>query len=258
MGSGKDRLCEIMHTASDMLLGAHGHLLNFNPAYFGNRLPVYAQAIGALCCMDDCIGFVDGTLRFTCRPGPHWSKLPPGLSQYNLQRSAYSGHKRHHGIKFQACTFPDGIMCLDGPYEGRGNDRYMWTASGWVAAFPLLVDAAGNLYSLFADGGYTMQNQLITPWPRALAPVGSPQRAFNDQMSRVRVSVEWGFNLITNSWQNLDFSRWQRIGLTNPGSQYRAAVLLHNIRACVRETNQVAVYFDLRPPTLQDYLSGNW
>jgi hypothetical protein len=59
------------------------------------------------------VGFVDGTLRFTARPTRE-------------QRVMYSGHKRHHGMKFQAVVTPDGLIVhLAGPYEGKKHDMGM-------------------------------------------------------------------------------------------------------------------------------------
>jgi hypothetical protein len=47
------------------------------------------------------------------------------------------------------------------------------------------------------------------------AASGSPQHALNSEMASVRVGIEWGFNLITNRFQSVDFIRWQRLFSTN-------------------------------------------
>ena len=77
-------------------------------------------------------------------------------------------------------------------------------------------------------------------------------------MSSVRVAVEWGFNLVTNTFQTVDFIRWQRFFMTRPARQYRIATLLTNCLTCIRGTNMVAEQFACAPPTLHDYLTGNW
>jgi hypothetical protein len=57
-------------------------------------------------------GFVDGTFRGFCRP-----------TGYEQQRSAYSGHKKDTGQKWQAVVTPDGIVSsLVGPFLGPVND----------------------------------------------------------------------------------------------------------------------------------------
>lgn len=61
-------------------------------------LEVYADAIyrkGAA--LDNCFGFVDGTVRPICRPGIN-------------QRMVYNGHKRIHSLKFQSVSLPNGII----------------------------------------------------------------------------------------------------------------------------------------------------
>ena len=47
--------------------------------------------------MDNCIGFIDGTVRPICRPG-------------EFQRVVYIGHKRVHALKFQSFTLPNGMI----------------------------------------------------------------------------------------------------------------------------------------------------
>ena len=60
-----------------------------------------------------CIGFLDGTIRQQCRP-------------VRGQRAIFSGHKRYHGLKFQALTVPDGLIAaMFGPVEGRLHDSTM-------------------------------------------------------------------------------------------------------------------------------------
>ena len=58
----------------------------------------YAEAVydkGAA--LDNCIGFIDGTVRPICRPG-------------EFQRVVYNGHKRVHALKFQSFTLPNGMI----------------------------------------------------------------------------------------------------------------------------------------------------
>ena len=53
--------------------------------------------------LNNCFGFIDGTVRPICRPGEQ-------------QRILYNGHKRLHSIKFQAVALPNGLIgILYGP-----------------------------------------------------------------------------------------------------------------------------------------------
>ena len=69
--------------------------------------------------LDNCVGFIDGTIRPTCRPS-------------HEQEAAYSGHKRLHGLKYQSIIFPNGLIgSLIGPYEGRRHDLGMLREREW-------------------------------------------------------------------------------------------------------------------------------
>ena len=47
--------------------------------------------------LDNCFGFVDGTVRPITQPGEN-------------QRVLYNGHKRVHAIKFQSVALPNGLI----------------------------------------------------------------------------------------------------------------------------------------------------
>ena len=84
----------------------HGHRISrwnnvlLNPP----ALEMYAQLVhdkGAA--LQNCFGFIDGTVRPIARPDQH-------------QRVMYNGHKRVHAIKFQSLVLPNGLIAnLYGP-----------------------------------------------------------------------------------------------------------------------------------------------
>lgn len=85
----------------------HGHLLADLKSHGWldeDQLDVFAAAVknqGAP--LENCVGFVDGTIRPTCRP-------------HRRQKVAFSGHKRQDGLKFQSVMLPNGIIgSLMGP-----------------------------------------------------------------------------------------------------------------------------------------------
>jgi hypothetical protein len=47
--------------------------------------------------LDNCFGFVDGTVLPICGPGEN-------------QRLVYNGHKRVHALKFQSVALPNGLI----------------------------------------------------------------------------------------------------------------------------------------------------
>ena len=69
-----------------------------------DNLECYAEAIhskGAV--LNNCFGFVDGTVRPICRSNAN-------------QKQVFNGHKRVHALKFQSVAIPNGLIAnLYGP-----------------------------------------------------------------------------------------------------------------------------------------------
>ena len=92
-------LSMIYNIVLDYIYNTHGHRISqWNHTILDPvSLERYAEAVydkGAA--LDNCIGFIDGTVRPICRPG-------------ELQRVVYNGHKRVHALKFQSFTLPNGM-----------------------------------------------------------------------------------------------------------------------------------------------------
>ena len=96
----------ILAEVTEFIAETHGHLLrNLDQPWLRPvQLESFARAIhekGAA--LDNCWGFVDGTVRPICRPKEH-------------QRVMYNDHKRVHGLKFQSVVAPNGLIAnLFGP-----------------------------------------------------------------------------------------------------------------------------------------------
>lgn len=203
--------------------------------------------------------FMDDTVRQTCQPCPDLSKLPPGITQYQCQRAQYSGHKHYHGFKAQAIMSPSGMVvhCY-GPVDGRRHDSFMLADSGIL---PLLagLTVGGVNFGVYTDSAYPATPNLFIPFARAMAPPGSVAARLNEAMAVPRTcTTEWWFGITTNTFQALDFSRWQRQYWTAPALQYFVAVLLVNCRTCLDGGNKISKFFQCFPPDLGDYLSGHF
>ena len=99
-GRSVPEMSMIVNQVIDYIYETHGHLVTEwnNQLLHPVALQSYADAIhrnGAA--LDNCFGFVDGTVRSICRPTKH-------------QRVVYNGHKRVHSIKFQAVSIPTGLI----------------------------------------------------------------------------------------------------------------------------------------------------
>ena len=93
-------LSMITNEVIDYIYNNHSHrIMQWNPTILQPaQLQEYANAIhvkGAA--LDNCFGFIDGTVRPISRPGEH-------------QRIVYNGHKRVHGLKFQSVALPNGLI----------------------------------------------------------------------------------------------------------------------------------------------------
>ena len=105
--------CIIFYWILDHIYETFKHLLtDFNVAFLTpQKLDEYADAIrtkGAA--LDNCFGFIDGTVRPVCRPNKD-------------QEIVYNGHKKTHALKFQSVVLSNGLIGnLFGPLEGKRHD----------------------------------------------------------------------------------------------------------------------------------------
>lgn len=73
-------------------------------------------------------------------------------------------------------------------------------------------------------------------------------------MSSVRVSVEWLFCDVAESFKFIDFKKNLKLHLSAVGKHYIISSLFRNILTCLYG-NKTADFFDVNPPTVENYLS---
>uniref|UniRef100_A0A6U7DUP4 DDE Tnp4 domain-containing protein n=1 Tax=Haptolina brevifila TaxID=156173 RepID=A0A6U7DUP4_9EUKA len=193
-----------------------------------------------------CIGFIDGTFRPHTRPG-------------RGQRQCYSGYKKLHGIKFQSVVSANGLIVdFFGCVVGRRGDGYMLGASGFLARMAALVATEGQPFYVYGDPAYSLSQFILRGFKGAMTPA---QQAFSTDMSRVRETVEWGFELIVRDWAFVDFCKNLKIHKQPIGRLYFVAALLTNMKTCVMAAhtfdyfgNQISQAFGVSPPSLHNYL----
>ena len=99
-GRSVPELSLILHEVSNFIYTNHGYLLIDldQPWLNSNHLENFARAVYEKgTALENCWGFVDGTVRPICRPGEN-------------QRVMYNGHKRVHALKFQSVVAPNGLI----------------------------------------------------------------------------------------------------------------------------------------------------
>ena len=244
-------ISEIINETATYINNKWGHLLDWDATglVHPKNLRVYANALrdfGAPC--ETVFGFIDCTIRQTCRPG-------------EFQELVYTGYKKCHGMKFQAVVIPNGLVAhLSGPFRAPQNDMGVLRESRLLERLERYAIQPGSspndppqwrFYQLYGDSAYGVSSVMISPYCGVVPPTPE-QRAWNAAMGGVRISVEHGFGLILQDWPQLNCFWRQRIWGTRCGIMYRVGVLLTNAHACL-VPNQTSRRYDCDPPTLDEY-----
>lgn len=201
----------------------------------------YAEKIAAKGApLANCCLFIDGTVRQMCRPK-------------RLQKEAFNGHKRHHGLKFQSLVAPnDLIVNLHGLMSGRRHDAALLSESKLLDFMQRHGNTPnGEPLIVYGDPAYPLTRNLSRPYRGQ--HLTAAEAAFNKWMSSVRQCVEWEFGKVAKTWAFLDFHKNLRLFSSPVGKFYMVGVLINNCHTCLygSETSQ---YFGLNPPTLEEYL----
>lgn len=238
-GRSKSELSIIANSVQDWVIEHHLHRLQSlsQPWLDHEQFAAAVLARGAAC--DNVFAFIDGTLKHTCRPRKN-------------QKEVYSGHKRHHGLKYQAVQCPNGLVChAYGPSLGKVHDSTMYRESGLDDLLQQVQGNNGRQLAIFGDAAYALRPYLYTPYKGAvLTPA---KQEFNNAMQPVRLCVEWSFDKLTKNFAFTNYYSNQKIFLQQLAKQYLAATLFTNCHTCLYGS-QTSTFFDLAPPTLEQYL----
>ena len=111
---------------------------------------------------------------------------------------------------------------------------------------------AGQPFCVYGDPAYPLRVHLQGPFRYGVL---TPQMsAYNTEMSAVRISVEWLFGDVINSFKFLDFKKNLKLMLSSVGKMYVVSVILRNALTCLYG-NLTSEYFDLQPPTIDEYFN---
>ena len=108
-------ICMMTNKVLNFIFENHGPRItqwNNNTILNPECLEQYAEAIYAKgAALNNCFGFVDGTVWPICRP-----ICRPICQPNENQRQVYNGHKRVHTLNFQSVAIPNGLIAnLYGP-----------------------------------------------------------------------------------------------------------------------------------------------
>lgn len=138
-----------------------------------------------------------------------------------------------------------------GPVEGKRHDAFMLNVSGLSPLLQQFVKPNGEPFVVYGDPAYGINQNILAPFRGA--NLTGDEKAFNKAMSKVRISVEWGFGKITQYFAYLDFKKNQKVLLQPIGKYYLVASILINCHTCLYGS-VTGTYFELNPPSLETYL----
>jgi len=140
-----------------------------------------------------------------------------------------------------------------GPVEGRRHDSTVLSMS---KLYDVLEAHPTNLFegrAIYGDPAYGCSRYMVCPFPNPRP--GTRQALFNSRMSSVREAVEWGFGRLKTLWPFASSPSKIKVRQAPVGKIFLVAVLLTNVHCCLQPLgNQISMYFDLPPPTLDEYL----
>lgn len=138
-----------------------------------------------------------------------------------------------------------------GPEPGRRHDSFLLEQSKVVEKLRDQI-GADNLY-LYGDSGYSLKRLLITPHQgNNLTPA---QVAFNEQMGKLRIAVEWEFGELFQQFSFLTFKYNQKLYLQPLAKYIKVSVILKNCQTCLYGS-QTSAYYDVEPPSLEEYVTN--
>lgn len=83
---------------------------------------------------------------------------------------------------------------------------------------------------IYGDLAYPLRVHLQTPFRRV--PLTPLMQDYNEAMSALRISVEWLFGDVINSFKFLDYKKNLKRGLSSVGKMYVVCALLRNAITC--------------------------
>ncbi|CAN0045851.1 unnamed protein product, partial [Pylaiella littoralis] len=197
---------------------------------------------GMVCEGGNFIGFIDGTLRRNTRPG----------GDPAVQEQLYDGHHCAHGLAWQSVVFAHGMMEIWGPETGRRHDSLLLSRSGLNGRLAALQEGNTTQYRVYGDAAYPILSHV----DRGFRGEGltDAQKAYNKELSKVRVAVEWQFGKVVQIFPFVDFAKNLKIRLQAVAKYYALAVLLTNAHTCI-SGSITGFYFDMTAPSLEAYFA---
>ena len=167
---------------------------------------------------------------------------------------------RGHYLIFQGVSFPDGMVVIEGAFDGYKNDVLIWRESLMRLKLEELMQerlAVGSpRLKAYADKIYSNSVMITAASGLRTDPAGLQQWQVNLNriMSDIRVVIEWSFGKIVTHSKFVASASPMKIQFSPVSQYYHIAVLLVNAHTCIYGC-QHSQYFRVEPPTLEEYFA---
>jgi hypothetical protein len=129
----------------------------------------------------------------------------------------------------------------------------MLAVSGVSEKLQRLEGANRDVYVVYGDPAYGLNRNILAPFRGA--NLTQDEKKFNKGMSKVRVSVEWGFGKICQYFAFLDFKKNLKVLLQPVAKYYAVGALMTNCHTCLYGS-LTSTFFEVNPPALETYLTN--
>ncbi len=109
-------------------------------------------------------------------------------------------------------------------------------------------------FVVLGDSAYPNNDVMVSIFKGNHLPEAA--EAFNRVMCPIRTCMEWGYEKIVRYWAFVDFKKQMKIQRVRVEAMWHVAVFLTNAILCARGGNQISKYFDLPPPTMDQFLDN--
>ena len=183
--------------------------------------------------------------------------IPSKMSQLLKSGSEFHSIEKRHflqcvqAVNFQAVVIPSGLVAnLYGPVKGWRHDAGMLKESGLLNILQRrAVTPTGDILCIYGDPAYPLRPHLMGLYRDH--PLTPQMRSFNKAMSEARVSVEWLFSDIAESFKFIDYKKNLKLGMSAVGKQYKCSFQEHPHMY----GNTTSNFFEVQPPSLLQYLA---
>lgn len=228
------------------------HLWSNGLQHWAPLCEAFHEAVVRVSGVDDgvrrIVGFVDGTFRKTARPS----------GAHAIQRAVYSGHKRGHGLHFQAVVLPNGIIAdVFGPITGRHHDGFSFRRSRVEHKLEMLNALAlpergqdQRPFALYGDAAYAESR--VVERPTQFAPDDARIRR-NAAMASARVAVENAFADVTKLFAFCDYHKNLKLLQQPVGKIYPVCAFMYNLHTCCYGS-EITTRFGMKAPSMHEYV----